>query len=273
MLINSLPMGGAETFFVRLACALAPRHEVRVHLPGLQDADPALLRRLADARVSVDVPWWSRPGIYRWLYRLSLALQRGGKKCSLVDSLRVRFVRALHRRHRFDAVNAHLCWSERLASDAFAHEPVRLVGSDHGDYRAWMTPAVGDGFARIFARSDALVCPSEDNRRVAEKFPWRKNFRLHVVPYGFEPGGTAAPPRAASDAIVFGMVARGIAEKGWAEALEAFRIVRQKCGARVRLVLVGAGAALDELKSRLDAETAAAVEFAGYQADPAPFIA
>jgi glycosyltransferase involved in cell wall biosynthesis len=69
------------------------------------------------------------------------------------------------------------------------------------------------------------------------------------------------------------MVARGIAEKGWAEAIAAFQQARQLTERRIELRLVGDGPALRELIDSLRPEDLDCVEEVGYVPDAAPEIA
>jgi glycosyltransferase involved in cell wall biosynthesis len=276
MMINALGMGGAETFFTRLAVGLRRRgHTVVVHVPSF-GGDASLLNKLSSSGIPVFVPWWYRPSIYRWIYKLSLMIQHLVPNYSLVDHLRSSYLHRLYRRYRFDAVNAHLTFSERAACVAFRSLPVRIVGSDHGDYRYTITtPERIREMEPVFSRSDALICPSLDNLAVAKRFPWSSRARMKVVYYGFEsPVLESAPKSAQTDTLVYGMLARGDeAEKGWHEAIEAFRIVRQKFGAKVKLLLVGSGCIVDEIRASVDSAVDEGIDFAGYQADPCPFIA
>lgn len=274
MMIHGLPMGGAQTFFVRLALGLARQNGVHVYFPGTQDSDASLLKTLADARIPVWVAWWSRARVYRWVYKASLLIQRQWPAFCLVDWLRTRFLRRLQRTYCYDVINAHLCEAERLACLAFADHKVRIVGNDHGDYRSWMT-SDAPAFQCIFKRSDALVCPSADSLKIVERFPWSARCRRVLVYHGFEADSvpTTAQTNAKPRQFTFGMVSRGVREKGWAEALAAFAEARRRSRVPLRLVLVGEGPHLDQLRADLAPALAPHVTFAGYQADPAPFVA
>lgn len=275
MIINAMPMGGAETFFVRLAVGLKSRgHTVIVHLlwPG---GDESLLRQLADAGIPILTPWWSEPRIYRWVYKVSQLIRRVMPVFCLVDALRSHFLRGLHARYKFNSVNAHLTNSERAACLAFRSMDLRIIGSDHGDYRYAVPPFRFPEMECVFKRSDMLVCPSVNNLEVAKGYPWSPRCVLKVVYYGYDfPRERKLLPMDSDHPFVFGMVSRGNeAEKGWNEAVEAFQSVRSILRERVHLLLVGGGNVIDELKTKLSASENEGIEFAGYQSDPRPYIA
>jgi glycosyltransferase involved in cell wall biosynthesis len=275
MMINAMPMGGAETFFVRLATGLKKRgHTVVVHLLS-GGGDTSLLDTLADAGIPVLTPWWCEPRIYRYFYKVSLIVQKLLPDFSLCEFLRGRFLRSLHRWYRFDVVNAHLTSSEQAACMAFRDLPLRIVGTDHGDYRYAVPSERFPEMEPVFKRSDALVCPSWNNLEVARRYPWSPRCQLKVVYYGYEFPRTRTDEKESARALfVFGMVSRGNeAEKGWKEAIEAFLKVRETFGARVQLLLVGGGSVINELRAGLNPAEIEGIEFAGYQSDPKPFIA
>jgi glycosyltransferase involved in cell wall biosynthesis len=275
MMIEELQMGGAQTFFVRLAVGLRQRgHTVVVHLVS-RDWDASLLKKLAEADIPVFVPWWRRPAIYRWVYKCSLELQWIFKRFCLVDLMRNAYLRRLHRRHRFDVANAHTTHSERAACVAFRKTPVRIVGTDHGEYRCTIPPERFPEMEPVFSRSDGLVCPSVDNLTVAKQYPWSSRCRLQVVYYGYEfPSLRDVRQPDSNKRFLFGMLARGNEEeKGWREAVEAFRILRKQLGDAVGLLLVGGGRVIDDLRKNLNSQEKEGIELAGYQADPHGHIA
>ena len=74
------------------------------------------------------------------------------------------------------------------------------------------------------------------------------------------------------DALVFGMVARGIAEKGWIEAVEAFKIVLAKVKKDVHFILVGSGPCLSELETSLPTHVSTRVHLTGFSSQPGDWI-
>ncbi len=270
MAMQSLAMGGAEKFFTNLATALSERHEVVCYIPALGCGDPMMKRRL-DGLTVHSIPLFTTFG-YRVFYKLTLLLQQRFPDFDPEALWHDRNLRALHRKHRFDIVNSQLMEGTRQVCRAFEHAKLPLTESDHGDF-VMVDPQHPRHNAVIFRRLDALICPAEANRRKARLYPWRENLHLELIRYGYQPSPdtfTALP--AEPGAITFGMVARGVVEKGWEEALAAARIVRQRSAHPVRLVLAGAGPCLDQLAGSLTAEEREWILTPGQQENPEAWI-
>jgi glycosyltransferase involved in cell wall biosynthesis len=71
--------------------------------------------------------------------------------------------------------------------------------------------------------------------------------------------------------FTFGLLARGVAEKGWGEALAAFRALRAQVKMPVRLLFIGEGPEIQRLRDEVKSDEG--VEIAGYQADTSEWIA
>lgn len=266
MIIPALPVGGAEWAFVRLANALSARHEVTAYVPWASESSPVLLQALdPQARlVSLPLPWaW----MHRLVYKLSLLFP----KIALEQRLHRSVLGLLHRLERFQIVNAHLHSGARLACDAFRETCLPLVESDHGDYA--LLQKEDPSFARhraVFARIDGLICPSHANLQRVRQMPWKPGVCQTVIPNAAAAGTGARVPPPDKQEFTFGLLARGVADKGWAEAVQAFRLLRQRVEAPLRLLLIGAGPEIVRLRSLV--QPGEGIEFAGYQAEPASWI-
>lgn len=268
MVIPALPVGGAEWAFVRLANALAVGgHQVTAYVPYRCDSAPALIRALKGVKlVSLPLP---RPFLHSVLYRLSLAVQRLRPSLDLEQMLHSRVLRWLHQMSRFDVVNPHLRSGTLIVCRAFQQSPLPIVESDHGDYA--LLKKEDPDLARnrlLMQRVDAMICPSQYNARIVSSLPWHLDFQQTVIPNSM-PGAEAAAART-DPTFTFGMVARGVEEKGWAEAIAAFRIARREIRKPVRLVLVGGGPCLDRLKTTVAEDEP--IVFTGSQEHPADWI-
>jgi len=267
MVIPSLPVGGAEWAFVRLANALAGRNQVTAYVPYRCSSAPALTGALRGVKlVSLPLP---HPFFQKALYKLSLTLQRLLPSVDVEQRLHSWVLGWLHRLSRFDVVNPHLRSSALMVCRAFQHTPLPIVESDHGDYA--LLKKEDPELTRhqlLMQRVDAVICPSHHNARLISSLPWHLSFQQTVIPYSM-PGAEEAEPRT-DPTFTFGMVARGVAEKGWAEAIAAFRLARKEIRKPTRLVLVGDGPHLDKLKKTVTADEP--IVFTGSQAHPADWI-
>lgn len=265
MAIHSLAMGGAEKFFTNLAHALAENHQVTCYIPALRCGDASMIQRLGS--IPVQRIAWFTPFNYRVFYKLTLMMQQRFPSFDPESALHTRQLQRLHRRHRFEVVNTHLMPASRQVCTAFEHTALPITKSDHGD-----TASAGPRDAVVFRRLDALICPAEANARKAHTYPLRTDCRIITIPYGYRGSASSKPALAPFIGITFGMVARGVADKGWMEAVEATRLVRQRATQSIRLVLVGSGPCLDELQQDLPATDHEWIIFAGQQSEPERWI-
>ena len=268
MVIPSLPVGGAEWAFVRLANALAAQqHRVTVYVPYRCESSPTLFAALKGVvKISLPLP---HPFFHRVLYKASLLLQRLRPAYNLEQAMHNWVLRSLYRWKKFDLINPHLRSGTVMVCEAFKDSPVPIIEHDHGDYAlvAKRNPAEA-ALPLLMQRVDAMVCPSKYNAKLISGLPWRLDFQRSVVNYSM-PASLDVAPRT-DPTFTFGMVSRGVPEKGWAEALEAFRIALQHSDRPMRLVLVGGGPHLDELKALVGENEP--VVFTGHQASPADWI-
>lgn len=264
MSIQSLVAGGAERFFVNLANGLAERHEVTCYLPLKRLGDPAVTRALSpDLRVHEQS--WFTPLTYRIFYKLSLMLRHRLPAFDPEGVLHATTLRALHRRHRFDVVNTHLMPAARQACAAFEQVRLPVTKTDHGDTSH---PDLSqDGV--IFRRLDALICPAASNMERAQALSFSSRCRIMCIPHGHSVSEDVSV-LPAFEGVTFGMVARGVEDKGWCEAVAAARMVRERTGRALRLVLVGDGPALKRLREQTRSEPW--VVHAGHQQDAAAWI-
>ena len=267
MVIPSLPVGGAEWAFVRLASALAQEHRVTVYVPYRCDSATALVKALNGVtRLSLPIP---HPLIHRAFYKLSLLLQRVWPAFDLEQRLHSLVLRLLHRFSGFDVVNPHLRSGTMMACHAFRQLPVPIVETDHGDYALLMRedPELMR-HQLLMQRVDAVICPSSHNAVLIALLPWNPGFQHAVIPNSM-PASMSSEART-DPTFTFGMVARGVQEKGWIEAIAAFRQLRQRLTTPMRLVLVGGGAFMEELARTVGNDDT--ITFTGYQEHPADWI-
>lgn len=261
MAMHGLPRGGAEKFFVRLARALSTRHELVCYVPCFAGADAAHVAGLQGIDVAC-IPAFSRFG-YKVFYKLNLML----KPLAIESRLHDRLLRRLHQQHRFDVVNPHLMEATRQTCSAFRTTGLPIAESDHGSYAA-VDPQHPGPNGIVFERLNALICPTTVNVQKSRRFSWHNGFRTFTIPYGYDRPVVRETERKDST-FTFGMVARGVPEKGWAEAVAAARLARSRLDQPIRLVLVGEGPAIDELR-RTTSESW--IAFTGHQDQPESIV-
>lgn len=270
MIIGNLALGGAEWAFVRQANALAfANHKVTCYVPYYCDSSPALFAAL-DQRIQIVTFRWMSDFLHRAIYKLSQVFPR----INLEQKLHSAFLKRLHHRNRFDIVNPHLHIGTVVACKAFMNDPVPIIETDHGDYALLLHDDPTLKRLKIpLQRVDALICPASANQKRIAQLPWSSHFCSSVIPYSYDFTSTQADPALSRDDIfTFGMVSRGVPEKGWKEAIDAFDVIRRRSARAMRLILVGGSTYLDALERDLDPELRPHVIFAGSQSDPRPWI-
>ena len=267
MVIPSLPVGGAEWAFVRLANALAIHHNVTAYVPYRCDSSPAVINALKNVAIrSLPLP---HAFFHSLLYKLTLLLDRVAPSYNLEQRIHSWVLTSLHRVEQFDVINPHLRGAAVMVCKAFEESTVPIVETDHGDYALLRSDGKHPQWlSLLMKRVDAVVCPSRHNSELLSTFPWHLDFQRTIIPNSM-PAAIAAAPRT-DPTFTFGMVARGIPEKGWDEAIEAFRIARNQSAKPMRLVLVGGGSHLDKLRATCGSDES--ILFAGLQDRPADWV-
>ncbi|WP_185829274.1 glycosyltransferase family 4 protein [Sphingomonas ginkgonis] len=267
ILLETLTIGGAEIFGLRLANALAARHEVMLAVMHGERVEPGLRAQLAPG---IRFASLRLPAKRNW-HRLDTLLRRLGIDRSPQRAMQRRWLLGLIRSFRPDAIHSHLLKADRLVADARegAGHPVRHVLTMHGDYAPYLAGhadpqmiGVEQVASRIMGSADAIVAICDEHRDfLLARYPAVAP-RLHQIRNGYVPSSRDDAPPLDTREFRFGMLSRGVRLKGWEVAIAAFEKVGRP---DTRLVLVGDGPFLDELRSRPQPP---GVEFRGATTDP-----
>ena len=281
--IEDLRTGGAQVFGMRLAQALHQRgHQVWLYSHYLSYTNDALVHQVAP-----DVPVLGFnvgvPGL-EWLSRKAQGLlRRFGKPFPLREQLVERHLRQTMEQLGVQLINSHMIKSDYVAAAAggAALPKVPLVITMHGCYEDFLhkttEPEVTLKSREALRQAAAVVYLTQKNLEIFS-VPGVRSFDNipHAQIYnGFDGHFSAAdklPSRdqlgIGTDDIVFGMVARGIVEKGWQYALDSFAQVSDRHPA-AHLVLVGSSDYLTGLQA---ANTNPRVHFVGFAPNPIDWV-
>jgi glycosyltransferase involved in cell wall biosynthesis len=246
ILCETLTTGGAETFVLRLAAAMQARgHQVRVAVLRGDKIERDLVASIAPL-VPIDA---YRPLGLRNILRLDGLLQRLGVDFSWLRWLQQRWLaRLLSPPAAEGIVHSHLITSDLVAAHACARVGIPWLTTIHGDYLSFERTG-GSKAARVpdFPRAaygvsrgvGAIVCITDEQlekmRRLMPDVVRRNGFRKIY-------NGYPRPQRLAEKsvpeilrqiperALVVGMVARGIRDKGWDVLLEGVRGTERRLG-------------------------------------------
>lgn len=273
IVICDLKIGGGQTAVVRLARGLAANNLVYIYEyhTSLPQISESVLSLLPD-----NVEVIRLPPFFDWF---------GHKISGLLNKLRIRkdawlLIKELHFKlfvtfHNIEIVNTHLYYADEFATKALENFKVPIVLTDHGDYRYVIKEDIStpSRVQKIFNRVDRVIYVSDSNAESLSNYINCTNHGTKIY-YGMpQPivnryGHTAREKLGIRDDFVFGMVARGIPEKGWAEAIEAFRNVHLSTSHNAHLILVGASAYLSNLEQEIEAAMQPFIHFVGHSSDP-----
>ena len=275
LVTETLVAGGAETFVLRLARqlrALGHRADVLNLNRDLQEAG------LVDQFGDLDIHQLPLP-VLRWIKRADRVARMMGRDASLQRLLSARWIER-YLLGRYDVYHSHLVNADWLmATLKRRHPAIRLVSTLHGDYQLHELRQ-----ASISERSRIPHWPVRRNSLTKAIDRWvyiaksqRALFvdrlgvaaeRMVRIYNGYAPPAALPEPlvRPADASLTFAMVARALPEKGWSLLIEAFGRLEGSC----RLLLIGSGAYLDELKTRHADDTR--IKFAGFHANPAALL-
>lgn len=266
MVIPNLAGGGAERAFVLQALALAEIHEVWAYVPWACQSHAPWLETLRRRVRVVSLPLAS------WVNRLLVWLDGRLGWHWPERWLHWLWLRFLHARQGFELANAHRFEAASMLCDVFAQDDLPLLESDHGDYRVLAAEANAPGRMRkVLQRLDGLICPSLANVQFARRWAWAHCRLIGPMPYAPQLPVSRADSLPKPAGFCFGMVARGISQKGWPELLEAWSLLqREQRIPCARLLLMGCGEDLEQLRRQW--ADLPAVEWLGWVADPLPIM-
>ncbi len=251
MVCEDFRVGGAQVFALRLANALTKEHKVFLYSHYASYINTELTNRWAPGLGILSANFrsdWIIRKFDRLLYKLRIDF-------SLREMLIVSHIRKELKRYEIEIVHSHMFKSDYVVAKALHDMNIPLVTTMHGNYESFLknylegTKEVLLNYpiklGKTLAETDAIAYLTNKNLiAFKEDSVVPTSVHQHAIKKkiynGFE--GQIDKPHSrkelgiASGDQVFGMVARGIPEKGWAVAIDAFRAVN-KTG--IHLVLVG----------------------------------
>lgn len=264
--ISTLEVGGAQTFALGLASRLAKNgHQVIFFVWNDQKVSHSMKDELLDEKVDyVDISSYSFLSFIGW--KSNAIIKFLGFKFDLRSWLVERLYRRVLAKYRVDLVSSFLVPSD-LSCVQNTPKHIPIIVTEEGDYlirkrkeevlpRSLLQRVNGWVAVSSFARkqlSEYLPCPIDQIRLIYNAMPF--DGEREEVP---------------ANSMTIGMVARGHIQKGWVQLIEAYNLAKSKCPRIDRLVLVGEGLALDDLRKKY--ENQEDVYFEGYSSNPSEII-
>jgi glycosyltransferase involved in cell wall biosynthesis len=268
--VESFFDGGAEMFAIRLANALAISHQVYfVELYPYRSRKKEQLSLLDTKRIKLFQPGKNLLG--DWLYNENVQLQPGENSnrrrvTKLHEYLRNKQVALFFKKYKIDIVNSHSWDSDVYFARLKDNVNFKLVSSFHGHY-AFLADK-RENFNAIttstLALMDSIIYTSPAHFETLHAYGVATEKAVKVF-YGFKmPALPQSTRYQKGTCLKLVMVARGIQEKGWEEAILSVVNLLKKYPGMITLYLVGQGAFLDSLKT---AYNNPAIIFTGYTKD------
>lgn len=273
--------GGAETFILRLAQALyGKKHNVVVFVFYNDFLNRELCKLLAPDVTIVhgDIPLNSIvKKIDGLLFRLKIDF-----------SLRNMFIRKTLRKligsQKTDVIHSHLLKVDRLCLEVAGEYKIPVVNTIHGDYLQFFEKTKKNApipLLNYLTKAPAnlrklakVVCISDKQLAFFNtQFPAETAGKLSKIYNGYtskvkEPADKLRIRLSIQQTdFVFGMVSRGIPDKGWQVAIDAFLQLDRP---HTRLVLVGSGDYISSLQTRYKDNKN--IHFTGHSDNPVDWI-
>lgn len=236
---ETITSGGAEWFAMRTAHALQQRgHEVWVWVMRPDYADARMIEKFSDiSRAGIN------PRVSRQLARVDSLRQRLKQSEKAVHRANVNALRRFISRHRPDVLHSHLIKTDKAIVEANRTFGLPVISTNHGDYQHFYyeRPAEKrEEYARylkqIIAGVKYHVTISDHQLAFLRDVLKVDPAKLRSIYNGYPVPDVEQYKQPEQSHFCFGMIARGIREKGWGIAIDAFN---KAAIPNTRLILVG----------------------------------
>lgn len=271
----SLQVGGGEVLAMNLAAELHRRgHDVFMFNQRAELIDLALVDRLLPPEVKV-LSMADNPRSTFWAYKVSAVQQRLGRPATFYNQRQKAYLADCLQRYRIELVNSHATVSDEICAPLAQKLGIPLVITEHGEYNKFLLEGRRD-FVSVLRAAEQIIAVSRYCQHNLEhtlpELPPVQMVYNGVVTNAYDAAKTRSTLNIPAEAFVFGMVARGIEDKGWKYAIQAFQQVKEAVpGQSLRLVLVGGSAYLQGLQAEFGADTD--IIFTGQVPNPDFFLA
>jgi len=262
LIIEDLRTGGAQTFILRLAQALHNAgHTVTLYSHYAHHTNEGLVQQLAP---NVPVVAFGSGGVGAdlALRKVDGLRRRFGMTAAWRDERLVKHLRQTIQRLQPDVVNSHTIKADYIAAKALQGLNIPLVITMHGCYELFLhkadAPEVTPRGNYALQHAAGVVYLTDKNLEIFQQPSVRPlDNLLHAKIYNGFDGQfsvdkgqhTRQKLGIPADALVAGMVARGIPEKGWQHAINSFLALNDEF-TNLHLVLVGESEYLTELRAK-----------------------
>jgi glycosyltransferase involved in cell wall biosynthesis len=279
--VEDLGVGGAQVFALRLAQALHDAgNQVFIFSHYHHLGDDKLRQQLAPDVEAIE--YGKDHPRFDWLVRKSEGfLRRFGIRIQLRQQLVIRQLRSVVRLRQPHILNSHTIKADYVAARALSTEKgTSQVITMHGCYELFLRHvdaeevvpmgryALEQAASFVYLTDKNLEIFSQPQIRPLAEVPHRKIYNGFAGHFTNNPACSRVALGIGEHEVVFGMVARGIAEKGWELAIQSYLEIRAEHPA-THLVLVGQSEYLTGLRARYPDPS---IHFVGHSSNSVDWI-
>lgn len=268
----SLTVGGGEILPMSLAAELSKTNDVYLFYHMDVEEDEGLVKRLIPQEVKI-LSLRRLPLLNYFAKKTNSILKLLKIKWSAYDFFRLRLLAFYVRKFDIDIVSSHSMISDEACCHVlFKKKPV--VVTDHGQY-ALVIAEGSKSFVNYLKKATCIVVVSDFNRKLLLNEFENELPNMQIIYNGIRKPEVAGNSfrkaySIADNTFIFGMVSRGVLEKGWRIAIESYLRLRKEGFINTTLVLVGGSLYMDELKTHYSNEQS--IIFTGAFSNPSYFI-
>lgn len=263
--ISNLLVGGAQTFLLALTHEISKTNKAYIYCFSEAQVDPEITRRIPSQVKLITFPAVLRkfaPQLQKIFSLLKI------EKDAMFTLKRVH-LKFMVKWLKIDIIHSQLYHSDEFITHIFQDQKIPVIITEHGCYN-YVTQeglAKTETIIRIFKRVNGVAYISDQNKENIIKLTGNKEILFRKINNGiprFNPAPGISQELKESLNIschdfVFGMIARGIKEKGWEIAAAAFKDLQKKeltneTGRGIHLIFIGDSSYLQELKKKIAAE-------------------
>ncbi len=256
--VNNLGLGGVSTYVAHLANSLSNEHSITIFDLYPYSSDYNALTFLK-SNIEIDSVL-NYKIVDRFFWKVHGLFISFGTKLLIWNFWRKNLLKRLVYLKEIDVIISFDKFSDAIITQTFyGKKPIIL--SLHGSYDISPFFSISSeeivNYETIFRHCDAIVYKSDCNIEILKHYSNLDNIKIiKKVLHGF----TAEVPTLSReiliekfnikiDSFIFGMIARGVKEKGWEEALEAFTILCKTIN-NIDFIVIGSSDYLDTLKEK-----------------------
>jgi|SRR6185436_3484715 len=268
--VNTIGIGGAEIFALKLAYELSKKHTVYLY-----DREPELRRDDIIEKFAPGIKVINKaiPEPFRFLIKsVGWIIRKLNPESDFYLYVKGIYLRRRIRNCNIELISSHTLHSDYFVCNALLKKDIPIIMTMHGCYEGDQGLRFSDHVKVVMDRVNAIIYLTEKNlskikniESLKKKIPVRKIYNGH--PAVTVSNVLTRKKLLISDAaIVFVMVARGIPEKGWEIVIDAFKKLQNTAEREVCLLLVGDSEYVQRLKKR--EEKNSKIIFTGYSLNP-----